>query len=143
MDSQKWLDYARFKPFPLSLGYRLEGLKLEREEKRLASCFDLCTATTRAEWETLESYGTSVPSDWFPNGVDSEYFAPSDEAYDPDTIAFVGRMDYYPNQECMFDFCASTLPLLQSAAAEPQAPDRGRGPVPGRAATRESFQGSS
>ena len=58
MDSQKWLDYARYKPFPLSLGYRLEGLKLQREEKRLASCFDLCTATTRAEWETLESYGT-------------------------------------------------------------------------------------
>ena len=114
MDSQKWLDYARFKPFPLSLGYRLEGLKLQREEKRLASRFDLCTATTRAEWETLESYGTRVPSDWFPNGVDSEYFAPSDEAYEPDTIAFVGRMDYYPNQQCMFDFCASTLPLLRA-----------------------------
>ncbi len=36
LDSQKWLDYARYKPFPLSLGYRLEGIKLEREEKRLA-----------------------------------------------------------------------------------------------------------
>jgi glycosyltransferase involved in cell wall biosynthesis len=22
-------------------------------------------------------------------------------------------MDYYPNQECMFDFCAHTLPLIQ------------------------------
>ncbi len=32
----------------------------------------------------------------------------------PDTISFVGRMDYYPNQECMFDFCANTLPLLQA-----------------------------
>ena len=32
----------------------------EREEKRLARRFDLCTATTRAEWETLESYGTGV-----------------------------------------------------------------------------------
>src|SRR6266536_6509047 len=29
LDSQKWLDYARYKPFPLSLGYRLEGKKLE------------------------------------------------------------------------------------------------------------------
>lgn len=140
MDSQKWLDYARVKPFPLSLGYRLEGLKLQREEKRLASRFDLCTATTRAEWETLESYGTSVPSDWFPNGVDSEYFAPSDEAYDPDTIAFVGRMDYYPNQECMFDFCASTLPLLRArrsslklliVGADPSPAVRRLGKIPG------------
>jgi sugar transferase (PEP-CTERM/EpsH1 system associated) len=114
MDSQKWLDYSRHKPFPLSVGYELEGRKLEAAERRLASRFDLCTATTRAEWETLESYATGAPTDWFPNGVDSEYFAPSDEPYDGDTISFVGRMDYYPNQECMFDFCATTLPLLRA-----------------------------
>jgi len=114
MDSQKWLEYARYKPFPASIGYRLEAHKLMREERRLASRFDLCTATTRAEWETLQSYGTAVTSDWFPNGVDSDYFAPSSEPYDPDTIAFVGRMDYYPNQQCMFEFCSHTLPRLQA-----------------------------
>jgi len=115
MDSQKWLEYAHYKPFPLSLGYRLEGRKLEQEERRLASRFDLCTATTRAEWETLEAYATGVRSDWFPNGVDGEYFAPSAEAHEPDTVVFVGRMDYYPNQECMADFCAKVLPRLQAA----------------------------
>ena len=115
MDSQKWLEYSHYKPFPLSLGYRLEGMKLQRKEKQLAQQFDLCTATTRAEWDTLESYGTGVPSDWFPNGVDSEYFKPASEPYAPDTISFVGRMDYYPNQECMFEFCAKTLPLLRQS----------------------------
>jgi len=114
MDSQKWLEYARYKPFPLSVGYRLEGLKLEREEKRLARLFDLCTTTTRAEWETLESYQAAAATDWFPNGVDSRYFAPSAEPYEPDTICFIGRMDYYPNQECMFDFCANVLPRVQA-----------------------------
>lgn len=114
MDSQKWLEYSRFKPFPLSLGYRLEGAKMEHAEKRLARRFDLCTATTRAEWQTLESYGTGVATDWFPNGVDSDYFAPEGGAYDAETIAFVGRMDYYPNQECMFDFCSRTLPRLRA-----------------------------
>jgi sugar transferase (PEP-CTERM/EpsH1 system associated) len=112
MDSQKWLEYARYKPFPLAAGYRLEGLKLEREEKRLARMFDLCTATTRAEWQTLEGYDLGVASDWFPNGVDSDYFAPTIEPYDPDTLSFVGRMDYYPNQECMFDFCSNVLPRI-------------------------------
>jgi sugar transferase (PEP-CTERM/EpsH1 system associated) len=119
MDSQKWLEYARYKPFPLSTGYWLEGKKLEREERRLARLFDLCTATTRAEWETLESYRTGVATDWFPNGVDSDYFAPSAAPYETDTICFVGRMDYYPNQECMFDFCANVLPRIQ--ARRPQA----------------------
>lgn len=114
MDSQKWLEYARYKPFPLSLGYRLEGAKLEREERRLARRFDLCTATTRAEWETLEGYRTGVATDWFPNGVDSAYFSPGDAPHDPDTISFVGRMDYYPNQECMFEFCRATLPVLKA-----------------------------
>lgn len=114
MDSQKWLEYARYKPFPLSLGYRLEGMKLEAEEKRLSRCFDLCTATTRAEWETLVGYGSGVASDWFPNGVDSGYFAPGAEAYDADTISFIGRMDYYPNQECMFDFCRNTFPIVRA-----------------------------
>jgi sugar transferase (PEP-CTERM/EpsH1 system associated) len=114
MDSQKWLEYSRYKPFPLSLGYWLEGKKLVREEKRLAGQFDLCTATTRAEWETLESYGTGSATDWFPNGVDGTYFSPSAEAYDPDTICFVGRMDYFPNQECMFDFCFRVLPSVRA-----------------------------
>jgi len=118
MDSQKWFEYARYKPFPLSAGYWLEGKKLEREEKRLAGRFDLCTATTRAEWETLEGYRTGVATDWFPNGVDSAYFAPTAEPYDADTISFVGRMDYYPNQECMFDFCANVMPLIRARRLE-------------------------
>lgn len=119
MDSQKWLEYANYKPFPLSLGYRLEGKKMEAAEKRLAKKFDMCTATTRAEWETLRSYRTALKTDWFPNGVDAEYFKPDGEGYDPDTLSFIGRMDYYPNQECMFDFCRNTLPLIQ--ARRPQA----------------------
>lgn len=113
MDSQKWREYAQQKPFPLSWGYGLEGAKLEREEARLARKFDLCTATTRAEWQTLEGYGTGVATDWFPNGVDAEYFTPSAAPYDEDTIVFVGRMDYFPNQDCMSWFCTNVLPTLQ------------------------------
>ena len=113
MDSQKWLAFARFKSMPISLGYRMEGLKLQREEKRLASLFDVCTVATPAELQTLQSYGLGVATDWFPNGVDSDYFAPTSDPYDGDTLSFIGRMDYYPNQQCMFDFCANVLPRLQ------------------------------
>ena len=115
MDSQKWLEYANYKPIPLSWGYRMEGEKMQLAEKRLARKFDICTATTRAEWETLQSYQTGAQTDWFPNGVDAEYFCPTDSKYDPDTISFIGRMDYYPNQECMARFCAQVWPLLKAA----------------------------
>lgn len=114
MDSQKWIEYADYKPFPLSLGYRYEGAKMLAAEKRLARRFDLCTATTRAEWQTLEDYRTGAATDWFPNGVDADFFCPTDGAFDADTISFIGRMDYYPNQECMQRFCDQVWPLLRA-----------------------------
>ena len=140
MDSQKWLEYAHYKPFPLSLGYTLEGHKMLRAEKRLARRFDLCTATTRAEWQTLQDYGTGVATDWFPNGVDASFFSPTDGAYDANTISFIGRMDYYPNQECMSRFCKQVWPLLKQrrpslklliVGADPSPEMRALGNLPG------------
>lgn len=140
MDSQKWFEYANYKPFPLSLGYRLEGAKMLAAEKRLARRFDLCTATTRAEWETLNAYGTSADTDWFPNGVDADFFHLVSEPYEADTISFIGRMDYYPNQECMSRFCAQVWPLLRSqrpamklliVGADPSPVMRKLGELPG------------
>jgi sugar transferase (PEP-CTERM/EpsH1 system associated) len=113
MDSQKWLVYGQVRAFPMTLAYILEGKKLEVEEKRLSRQFDLNTCTTQEELATLRGYATGVESDWFPNGVDHAYFAPSAEAYDVDSISFIGRMDYYPNQEAMLRFCKSTLPLIR------------------------------
>ena len=113
MDSQKWIAYGPMKPFPLSLGYYYEGFKMQLAEVELAKKFDTCTCTTRAELATLDGFGTGVRTDWFPNGVDAERFKPTDEPYDPHTICFVGRMDYYPNQECVLDFVANTWPILR------------------------------
>ncbi len=140
MDSQKWLEYAHYKPFPLSLGYTLEGSKMLWAEKRLARRFDLCTATTRAEWQTLQDYGTGAQTDWFPNGVDANFFSPTDGDYDADTISFIGRMDYYPNQECMQRFCKEVWPLLRArraalklliVGADPSPAIRALGELPG------------
>ena len=118
MDSQKWLIYRSFKPFPLNWGYWLEGTKLMRSEKSLASKFDLSTCITKAELETLDGFNTAKKTDWFPNGVDAEYFQPDGTQYDPHSISFIGRMDYYPNQQCMLEFCHQTLPLIQKKIPE-------------------------
>ena len=114
MDSQKWLEYARYKSWPMSMGYRLEGTKMLHAEKQLARRFDLCTATTRAEWETLESLHSARRTGWFPNGVDGSYFSPVGAPYQADSICFLGRMDYYPNQQCMLEFCRDVLPRLRA-----------------------------
>ncbi|MGH8218570.1 MAG: TIGR03087 family PEP-CTERM/XrtA system glycosyltransferase [Steroidobacteraceae bacterium] len=113
VDSQKWREYARYKPFPLSTGFWLEAVKLERAEVRLARGFNVSTCTTRAELDSLRELGVSGATDWFPNGVDSDFFQPG-TGYDPNLISFVGRMDYYPNQQAVIEFCGNVLPRLQS-----------------------------
>lgn len=113
MDSQKWLAYVDYKKWPVSAGYALEGRKLETDEKRLAKKFDLCSCATDFEVETLDGYGTGVASGYFPNGVDSDFFRPIDVEYQKNSICFVGRMDYYPNEVCIINFCHDVLPIIR------------------------------
>ncbi len=113
MDSQKWLAYVDYKKWPVSWGYALEGRKLERDEKRLAKLFDLCSCATDFEVETLDSYNTGVASGYFPNGVDSDFFKPINVEYEKNSICFVGRMDYYPNEVCIINFCRDVLPVIR------------------------------
>src|SRR5581483_6551740 len=55
-DSEKWLEYGRSAPFPLSLGFRLEASKVRRFERRLAEQFDACSVTAPREREVLREY---------------------------------------------------------------------------------------
>jgi sugar transferase (PEP-CTERM/EpsH1 system associated) len=112
MDSQKWLAYVEAKAWPLSLGYRIEGTKLRRAEEALAKKFDWCSLTTAAEQATLDGFRVGARTFWFPNGVDHAYFSPGDEPYEPDTIGFLGRMDYYPNCDAMLHFCDEVYPRI-------------------------------
>lgn len=113
MDSHKWLAYAEHHRFPAALGYRWEGEKLRRGEAQLTRQFDLCSCTTASELESLRALGCESDSDWFPNGVDSDYFRPSSGSSEPDRLCFLGRMDYFPNVDAMVHFCAETWPLLR------------------------------
>jgi sugar transferase (PEP-CTERM/EpsH1 system associated) len=130
MDSQKWLDYSKFRPFPLSLGYWLEGSKLHRQEKRLAANFTMSTCTTRAELNSLRELGTAGKTGWFPNGVDADFFCPDEGEYDQDQICFIGRMDYYPNQQGMTWFCSEILPAIQARRPETKLVIVGAAPPP-------------
>jgi polysaccharide biosynthesis protein PslH len=140
MDSEKWLVYARHRGFPLNLGYWVEGRKLARAERAMAKRAALSTCATAAETESLDAMGAGTPTDWFPNGVDLAFFHPSDTATEADRLCFIGRMDYYPNAECMVDFCTHVLPLIRQrrpqvtlsiVGAEPTASVRRLADLPG------------
>lgn len=113
VDSRKWYDYAAFKAVPLSWGYEWEARRVAALERRLASRFGEVTVTTAGEVEALAQAGVRERTDWFANGVDLDYFCPGSADYDENVISFVGRMDYFPNEQAMVDFCAEVWPLLR------------------------------
>ena len=113
MDSAKWSLYADTLGLPMSVVYGVEGWKLRRLESALARDFDLTTVTTAAELETLDDLGTARRTGWFPNGVDTEFFQPSEADWDPDQICFTGKMDYFPNEQAVAWFAREVLPLIR------------------------------
>lgn len=115
VDSRKWAEYVSHKPWPLALGYRWEAWRMAAVERRLAGRFDQVTVATQGEADALAAMGVRGQVDWFPNGVDVEYFHPTGEPYDADLITFVGRMDYFPNEQCMVAFCDEVWPRLRRA----------------------------
>ena len=136
VDSAKWLDYRPFARFPKSLVYTLEGRSLGRLERAMARRFDLCLTTTAFEDATLQALAGSagarpVESAVVRNGVDLDFFHPVETPYDPDRICFLGRMDYFPNEQAMARFCAEVLPSLRSLRPNLRLTIVGADPGPG------------
>ena len=114
LDSGKWAEYGAHRAFPLSLGYRLEAAKLRRYEQQLASRFHQCTVTTQGELDLYASLGSSTPCRVIPNGVDASYFSrPMQGPHTSTVIAFLGRMDYYPNIDGILYFAQDIFPIIK------------------------------
>jgi hypothetical protein len=114
MDSCKWRDYAAVAGFPRRVVYAREGTSLRRAEAELAARFDLCLTATEHEAASLREIAGDVPHAVVRNGVDLDYYTPGDGDYDPDTICFVGRMDYLPNVRAMVRFCRDVWPRVRA-----------------------------
>ena len=70
-----------------------------------------------------------VPTDWFPNGVDSEFFAPSSEPYDPRHDLLRRAHGLLPEPGVHVRLLRAHAAAVADAASAPEAADRRRGPV--------------
>ena len=130
MDSRKWRDYSRVTPWPRNLVHAWEAFHLGNRERRLAGRFDLSLTATRHEDATLQSMAPATRRAVVRNGVDTDYFCPGDAPYEPDHIVFIGRMDYFPNEQAMCAFCADVLPLVRVRRPEAKLTIVGADPGP-------------
>src|SRR5262245_51295091 len=119
-DSEKWLEYARRAVFPLSLGFRLEGVKVRRQERWLGGRFDVCSVISPRERDVLARH-VSTPIHVIPNGVDLEYFQPR-RAPGEDVrrwrLIFTGNMSYRPNVDAVAHLTREILPRVRRSMPE-------------------------
>jgi sugar transferase (PEP-CTERM/EpsH1 system associated) len=120
LDSAKWADYARRKPWPASAVYRREARRLLAFEKLVAACVEASLFVTREEARLLSAAAPGCASRivTIENGVDSEYFSPAHGVESPFSasehpIVFTGTMDYWPNVDAVVWFAQEVLPRIR------------------------------
>jgi sugar transferase (PEP-CTERM/EpsH1 system associated) len=131
-DSEKWFEYGRTTPFPLSQAYRLEGWKVRRYEAWLGKQFDACSVNAPRERDVLADY-VHAPIDVIPNGVDLEYFEPSrpsGRSYVSKRIVFTGNMSYRPNVDAVQHLVTAVLPRIRREIPDVQLCIVGMDPTP-------------
>jgi sugar transferase (PEP-CTERM/EpsH1 system associated) len=130
VDSQKWLDYARARSWPLSWLLRAEGRRLRRLETDISQWASAATLVSEAEADLFRSFCPWEGIHAVTNGVDLEYFRPQPECPANDSCIFVGALDYFPNVQAALWFGREVWPNIRRRRPRASFVLVGRRPVP-------------
>jgi sugar transferase (PEP-CTERM/EpsH1 system associated) len=124
MDSAKWGEYARRRPWPVSAIYKREATRLLAYEREIAAGSEASIFVTREEATLFRDAAPECAAKvaTIGNGVDSTYFSPSLEFRSPfasgeHAIVFTGAMDYWPNVDAVSWFARDMLPEIRARDA--------------------------
>ena len=120
VDSDKWLQYASKKVWPMSWLYRREAQTLLAYEKNLANGCDAALFVSQAEADLFKQLAPESTDKigFFNNGVDADYFSPEISSLNPYSpkdrvIVFTGAMDYWPNIDAVHWFSEQVFPAVR------------------------------
>jgi glycosyltransferase involved in cell wall biosynthesis len=99
-------------PLLRRLYFRQEGLRLARYERQQCPRFDLNIVCSELDAVRLAESIHLPRVVTIENGVDVDYFQPSDAPADPHKLIFVGTMNWYPNVDAMRFFLSEVWPIL-------------------------------
>lgn len=121
IDSDKWMQYATTKTWPMSWIYRRESRLLLGYERKIAKDFDSAAFVSEAEASLFKQLApeTAAKVTYFNNGVDADYFSPQNNYPNPypasiDTLVFIGAMDYWANIDAVGWFARSIFPAIRA-----------------------------
>ncbi|MFM8898730.1 MAG: TIGR03087 family PEP-CTERM/XrtA system glycosyltransferase [Burkholderiales bacterium] len=120
VDSAKWSQYAKERPWPLSWLYRREGRTLLNYEREVALWARRSFFVTESETALFKQLAPTAADkvEAVSNGVDAQYFTPEPTRRSPyspgeQTVVFTGAMDYWPNVDAVTWFARDILPDLR------------------------------
>ena len=137
VDSAKWTQYAPAHRWPMSWLYRREGSRLLAFERSVAVRAARGFFVTENETDLFRTLAPECGARIEPmgNGVDAEYFAPSDRWPSPfqsgeQAVVFTGAMDYWPNVDAVNWFAREVLSVLRQRHPNARFWIVGRNPAP-------------
>lgn len=120
IDSDKWMQYATTKTWPMSWIYRRESRLLLGYERKIAGDFDGAAFVSEAEANLFKQLApeTAAKVTYFNNGVDADYFSPQNSYPNPypsaiNPLVFIGAMDYWANVDAVSWFARSIFPAIR------------------------------
>lgn len=126
VDSDKWLQYAQKKRWPMRWLYRREGRRLLDYERQVAAGSDVSLFVSEAEAALFRRLAPESAGriGHLNNGVDLDYFSPAHTFENPygaqsQVLVFTGAMDYWPNIDAVQWFAQAIFPEI--LARQPQA----------------------
>ena len=121
VDSDKWKQYSKTKPWPLNWIYRRESKLLLEYERKITKAFDASTFVSEAESDFFKKLAPEMAEKvtYFNNGVDAEYFSLQNINTNPyrndiDILVFTGAMDYWANIDAVEWFAHNIFTLIRA-----------------------------
>ncbi len=93
--------------------YKREYEKFFVEEIELASRQDAIFTTSYRDKNIFHNHLPEKPIHVIPNGVDTDFFTPSEQQAEPNSLVFTGMMGYVPNNDGICYFIDHVLPLVR------------------------------
>jgi len=95
--------------------YSREGRLLAKYERTMAARFNAHITCSDLDSARLAEVAGPVPAHAIPNGVDCDYFRPSESQHEnADTLLFVGTLNWHPNVDAMRFFLTEVWPKLRA-----------------------------
>ena len=93
--------------------FRQEGRKLQSIERRTAPQFEVHITCSELDSERFRQIVPDATVVTVPNGVDCDYFVSSQRPPRPQSLIFVGSLNWYPNVDAMRFFLKDVWPGLK------------------------------